>query len=131
MVLISVGLNTFTSKYMKKRKMLAAGGIVTTIFIAGVSQTFAQTAAHVRSRQNFTTQHTELTLTPGSRPSLDTIALNFGINADDVREELRTGKTPKEILLEQGISQAQIKKLFKRTAVVAPKVKKISMSDEV
>lgn len=115
---------------MKKRKILAAGGIVTTLFIAGASQTFAQTTSSVRARQHSTLQNTELTFVPGNRPTLETIAANFGLNAEEMREDLRIGKTPKEILLEQGVSQAQIKKLFKRGTIISPKIKKLSVTED-
>ncbi len=85
---------------MKKKKMLATGGLVTSMLFAGATQSYAHVTPHanqgiIRSK------------------SLEIITDDLDIDAEDFKEELRSGKTPKEILIEQGFNPSQIHKLFK------------------
>ncbi|MCC2631279.1 MAG: hypothetical protein K0S38_1088 [Candidatus Paceibacter sp.] len=90
----------------KKKKILATGTVVTTLLLAGASVTFAQSApAPTHSKSSFRAPH--------ARPLLDDIAVDLGLDPEIIREELKTGKTPKEVLEEQGVSPSQIQKLFK------------------
>jgi len=95
-----------------RKKIIATGGIVTTLLIAGASTTFAHTATMSPHRfATSTSAHIKNRVVPS--PKLEEIALKLGLSVDDVKEELRSGKTPKQILEEQGVSQSEIKKIFR------------------
>ncbi len=85
---------------MKKKRFLATGGLVTSMLIAGATQSYAQVSP--TSNQGIVRSK-----------SLEIVSEDLGINEEDFREELRSGKTPKEVLIDQGFNPAQIHKLFK------------------
>jgi hypothetical protein len=103
-----------TSKTMKKRKILVTGSLVTTILLAGASTGFAQTLTDTLNRNKKTVASYSRTI--NNHPLLDDIALQWDIDTTSFKEELRVGKTPKQILEEYGVNQEQIKKLFNTSA---------------
>jgi hypothetical protein len=100
-----------------RKKILATGGIVTSLWLGSSTLTFAQT--------------TVPTPTAIERPFIDDIAIQFGLKIDDIKEELRLGKTPKEALLQLGVSQDKIQKLFKKKSQQAVAIKKIDIPPEL
>jgi hypothetical protein len=86
---------------MKKKKILATSGLVTSMLFAGATQSYAQvtppiTQGIIRSK------------------SLEIITDDLDIDAEDFKEELRSGKTPKEVLIDQGFSPSLIHKIFNK-----------------
>jgi hypothetical protein len=97
----------------KRKKILATGSIVTTLLLGSTSSALAQAPTVAPVQISRTHTGIKFDYEPGSGPSLDTVAANLGISPEDFKEELRSGKTPKEILEDQGFTQTHIKKLFK------------------
>jgi hypothetical protein len=90
----------------KKKRIIATGTVVTTLLLAGASVTFAQSAAVSSSNRSSVRP-------PHMRPMIDEIAVDLGLDVTTIQEELREGKTPKEVLLELGVSQDKVQKLFR------------------
>jgi hypothetical protein len=82
-----------------RKKIIATGGIVTTLLIAGASTTFAHSGINKQR--------------PHVAPKLEQIAAQYGLNVEEIKEELKLGKTPRQILEEQGMTQEEIKQIFK------------------
>ncbi len=78
--------------------------------LGGAGTSRAQTAVPTRSPNIQSKSQFNYEL--GIGPSLDDIALQLGISVDDFREELRLGKTPKQVLTDQGFTPAQVQKVF-------------------
>jgi hypothetical protein len=100
---------------MKKRKFVAAaGGIVTTLFIAGASQTFAQTISPSRSHTYVSgvSRPQDYDYDTSSRPDM----ADFGVEANDILTEEELELTSREILEQEGFTSAQIYKIFKTSA---------------
>jgi hypothetical protein len=113
---------------MRKRKIIATGSLVTSMLLASASPSFAQTFAGSAKTHTKTSTSIHLKYAPGSGASLDAISADLGISAEEFREELRSGKSPRQILTEQGFSSAQIQKIFK-TAVRTKLAKKTTPED--
>lgn len=100
---------------MKKRKMLATGGIVTTLLLAGSGSAFAQTLTS--NNQAATTQKPALhrELKNGNHPRVknrkELSALS--VRANDSRENLRAEREARLALIEQGFSPSHIQKVVR------------------
>jgi hypothetical protein len=86
---------------MKKKKILATGGLVTSMLFTGA------------------TAHAQVTTPTNNQGiirsrSLEIITEDLELDAEDFKEELRSGKTPKEVLMDQGFDSAQIHKIFNK-----------------
>ncbi len=108
----------------KKRRMLARAtrGIMTTVLIASASTTFAQTIPSTNATRHVPQNLSRIVSSnkTSSGTTLDTLVAEFGLNANDFKEELRAGKTPKEVLADQGFTAAHIQKIFKTSSKRSP-----------
>ncbi len=92
----------------KRRRILATGGIVTTLLITGTSHTYAQTIVPQRSARNTEqAQPIPLEYDETSRPAAE----GFGVDAHDLLNESILEETSRQILIEEGFSPAQIHKI--------------------
>ncbi len=100
---------------MKKAILASASsGIVAGMLLVGSSTVFADTTDH--SSQNYE-QKSYIgvhTMRRWNAPSkINALASNLGLDEDEVNESLKSGKTLKQILQDNGIVPDQIHKAFK------------------
>ncbi len=85
------------------KKVIATGGIISSLLFTGGSAAFAQTNVTPPSiRHNV------------GRPNANRIAKEFGLDASEIKAELEAGKKLPEILAEHGISKDKLMQISKR-----------------
>ena len=104
---------------MKKKRILAAGGLVTSLLFVGVSSTaYAQQKSGVPANANgsaFTRSRDEgphKGLAHALGAALHNVAEEFSIQAGDFRNQLRSNPDVRAALSKQGLSDAQIQKII-------------------
>lgn len=105
-------------KNVKKALMASAsGGIMAGMLIVGAGSTvYAETSSDVQSlsySQNSSATGMHLMHRWNSPAKINSLALDLGLDPNQVKEELKSGKTLKQILQENGIVPVQIQKAFK------------------
>lgn len=101
------------------KKLLASGSAFATLLMVGAGTSFAQVAPSNSSAtdQKHTPKgawHFNHNFKPNSNSDagMTMLATKLGLNADQVKQELQSGKTFKQILADHGITQAQIQQAF-------------------
>ena len=108
--------------YRNMKKAIMAGassGIVAGMFLVGSSTVFADTTA-VDSAENPTSSYTQNTNNTGMHimhrwnraTKINALANSLGLDKRQIRQELKSGKTLKQILQENGIVPAELDKAF-------------------
>lgn len=101
------------------KKLLASGSAFATLLMVGAGTSFAQVPPTNSSAtdQKHTPKgawHFNHNFKPNSNSDagMTMLATKLGLNADQVKQELQSGKTFKQILTDHGITQDQILKAF-------------------
>lgn len=95
-------------KKINKSHLLFSGGLAATLFFSGTGSALADMAF-----QNGTVPSTHLSIHPVYDLSADQTDDSSVVEANDLQEDLLGGSVAKADLLEQGFSEAQVRKIFK------------------
>ena len=104
-------------KYAKiKEKFLfgATSSIIAGVLFVGANTAFADVLEHVRPTKIERTSPMHLMRRWNSVPKINALATQLGLDVGQVREELKSGKTLKQILQENGVDIKELHKAFKK-----------------
>ena len=113
--------NKKINKYKRMKRTLVMGassGIVAGMILMGSARTvLAETAENFipAYSQNTTVKGMHLLRRSNSPARINTLAGSFGLNSDEVKKELKSGKTMKQVLQENGVDTTLLHKVFKNS----------------
>jgi hypothetical protein len=100
---------------MKKRLIpLASSSILAGMMILGGSTVYADTidSPVTAYTQNSSPNGMHMMRRWNSNVKIEALASNLGLNSDEIKQELKSGKTLKQILLENGIVPNELHQAF-------------------
>lgn len=92
----------------------ASSGIVAGMFLVGSNVAFADTTNYSAPAytQNTSANGMHMMRRWNSKGKINTLATQLGLDPNEIRNELKSGKTLKQILQENGIVPGQLQKAF-------------------